>query len=508
MQSSPRQPGAQDFGSLRKRRSPRRPLPGLAWLAGLVTLLLLGLLVARCRGDGPAAGNPEAPATPVMLESLGDAGDAEEFGSATIAYTVAAGDTLGSIAASHGSSVEALMRINGLANADAVFIGQVLRLRIEAERDGPDVRLLPDSELVNGPAYRDFDAATFLIAQGGSLASYQELVDGEALSGPQIVARVSREFSVGPRALLAFVEARSGQVSGAGDPTLADYPAGLEDPGRSGLWLQLNWLADRLNGGYYDLKTRGNRVFATREGLHLGAPASLNAGSFAVHRALGFQSTEAELVLRMADFDMAYRRLFGDPWARALPELDLKALSFPDLGLPWAEGERWWMTGGPHGGWGDGSAWAALDFVPPGEERGCFIAPAWATAVADGVLVEGVVGEVWLDLDGDGDRRTGPVVQYLHLSSEERAAPGTRLKAGDPIGHPSCEGGVSFATHLHLSRSYDGEWLAAAGPAPMLLGGWRTWGSGSSYDGGMQHADGRRREACECRLDDFNDVGR
>ena len=180
--------------------------------------------------------------------------------------------------------------------------------------------------------------------------------------------------------------------------------------------------------------------------------------------------------------------------------------TFPALAVPWPRGTKWWMTGGPHGGWAEGSAWAALDFVPPGEERGCFISSEWATAAADGVLVEGAPGEVWLDIDGDGNRHTGPVLQYLHLSSEERAAPGKRLRKGDRIGHPSCEGGMSSAAHLHFSRMLDGEWLAAAGPAPMVLGRWTAWGTGQSYDGGLR--DGKdEREACECRLEGGNDVG-
>ena len=462
-----------------------------------------GLVLARCLPERQADQAPElATAAPALIA----AAPGEDL-PATTRYEVAPGDSLGTIAARFGTSIDALMRLNGLANADAIFIGQTLELRIEPERDGPDIRSLPDSELVNGPAYRGFDVASFLAGQPGRLAAQQELVDGEAMSGPEIVARIAREFSVGPRTLLAFVEARSGQVSGMGDAAMVDYPAGLVDPARSGLWLQLSWLADRLNGGYYDLKTRGNRVASTRDGVHLGAPVGMNPGSFAVLRVLALQSSEAELPGRLAEFDAAYRRLFGDPWAAALPALDLAALSFPALGLPWPAGERWWMTGGPHGGWADGSAWAALDFVPPGEERGCFIAEAYVTAVADGLVVAGGEGEIWLDLDGDGDRRSGPVVQYLHLAAEGRAAPGSRVAAGDPLGHPSCEGGVSNATHLHLSRSYDGEWLAAAGKAPTLLGGWRAWGTGITYDGGLQHADGRRREACECRLEGQNDVG-
>lgn len=486
--------------------------PVARWLAaGLVLAAVVGVAARGLRtrsaapspaGSAAAVAEPHAPPA-AGAAMLGGVPTAET----RVSYTVAPGDTLGGIAARFGMSVEALLEANGLSDPDALQAGQVLQLQMVPDHDGPAVRVVPDAELVLGPAYLDFDVRAFVAAQPGRLRDHAELVDGVSLGGAAIVERVAREFSVGPRVLLAFVEARSGWVTGApADPAAADYPAGLVDPARAGLWLQLNWLADRLNGGYYDWKTRGNRIVTLRDGAILGGHPDLNAGSFAVQRALGFQSTEAELVARLAEVDAAYRRLFGDPWARAAAGPDPAAAPFPELGLPWAQGERWWMTGGPHGGWGNGSAWAALDFVPEGEERGCFVAPQWATAVADGVLIDGAVGEVWLDLDGDGRRETGPAVQYLHLAADERTPGGTRVRRGDRIGHPSCEGGFSNATHVHIARMYDGEWLAAAGAAPMVLAGWRAAGAAEVYDGGLHHTDGRVRTACECRLDGENDV--
>lgn len=488
--------------------------PAARWIAaGLVLAAAVGLAARglRTRSAMPAPAGPGAAATAPRGAPHAASGAAPAASIPTaetrVSYTVAPGDTLGGIAARFGTSVEALLKANGLTDPDAVYAGQVLQLQMAPDHDGPATRVVPDTEMVLGPAYLDFDTRAFIAAQPGRLREHAELVDGVSMTGPAIVERVAREFSVGPRVLLAFIEARGGWVTGVpADPAAADYPAGLADPARAGLWLQLNWLADRLNGGYYDWKTRGNRIITLRDGVFLGGHPGLNAASFAVQRALGFQSTEAELVARLADVDAAYRRLFGDPWARALARPDPAGLPFPELDLPWARGERWWMTGGPHGGWGNGSAWAALDFVPEGEERGCFVAPQWATAVADGVLVDGAVGEVWLDIDGDGRRETGPAVQYLHLAADERTPGGTRVRRGDRIGHPSCEGGFSNATHVHLARMYDGEWLAAAGVVPMVVGGWRAAGAAEVYDGGLHHADGRVRTACECRLDGGNDV--
>ena len=88
-----------------------------------------------------------------------------------------------------------------------------------------------------------------------------------------------------------------------------------------------------------------------------------------------------------------------------------------------------------------------------------------------------------LDLDGDGDEHTGWDIFYLHLAADGLAKVGTKLNTGDPIGHPSCEGGVSNATHLHLARKYNGEWIPADGNIPFNLDGWVSSGDGTEYDG-------------------------
>ena len=69
------------------------------------------------------------------------------------------------------------------------------------------------------------------------------------------------------------------------------------------------------------------------------------------------------------------------------------------------------------------------------------------------------------------------------MAAQDRVATGTVVKAGDLIGHPSCEGGVANGTHVHLARRYNGEWIAADGAIPFNLDGWISSGSGVEYEG-------------------------
>jgi len=176
------------------------------------------------------------------------------------------------------------------------------------------------------------------------------------------------------------------------------------------------------------------------------------------------------------------------------------------LQLPFESEFVWSFTGGPHSAWGDYAGWAALDFAPPGDAFGCIISDEWVVAAADGLVVRAENGEVLLDLDGDGYEQTGWVLQYMHVESRHRVEAGTYLQAGDLIGHPSCEGGVTTGTHLHLARKYNGEWIPADGSIPFEMDGWSSSGAGWPYDGYLSRGS-VVLEACACR-NEFNQISR
>jgi murein DD-endopeptidase MepM/ murein hydrolase activator NlpD len=122
-------------------------------------------------------------------------------------------------------------------------------------------------------------------------------------------------------------------------------------------------------------------------------------------------------------------------------------------------------------------------------------------AVADGLITRADQGSVIQDLDNDGNEGTGWVVLYLHIEGRDRVQAGTTLKAGERIGHPSCEGGYSTGTHTHLARRYNGEWIPAdqgedEDGHPFILDGWISSGNGIEYDGYLER-DGETVEAWE-----------
>ena len=399
--------------------------------------------------------------------------------------TLKADEYLGTVAQRNGVSLDEIVALSGIANPDVVPIGQGLIIPHRPGRATPAEVLLPDSELVYGPAYVAFDLRAFVEKAGGRLAHVTLTgLDGEQWSGADAVERVAMRYSVGPRVLLALMEAGSGWVTNPDPQGLAaDYPLGHTNGG-PGLLPQLEWAANELNHGFYGWQDRGETAirFEDRQ-IARGAPG-LNPGTVAVQRVLAADVTFNGLPARLAEFDAAYRRLFGDPFDLDAGPVLPAGLQQPLLHLPWSAGEWWHLTGGPHGAWVSGSGWAALDFVPETAGIGtCTPAPSWAVAAAPGVVVRSTPGEILLDLDGDGDMRTGWVLQYLHIV--DQPALGAVLAQDDPVGRPSCEGGAAATTHLHFARRYNGLWVAAGGPAPLVLDGWTAYGD-FEYFGGMR----------------------
>jgi len=419
-----------------------------------------------------------------------------------IEYQVQPYDFLSSIAERFGVTLEELIAANDLADPNQLEVGQILRIPPQSAASlGPDFKIIPDSELINGPTAIFFDVASFIESQTGYLKEYREEVDQRSLSGAQIVQRVASEYSVNPKLLLAVLEFQSNWVNDPNPRTSTlDYPLGNTDAWRRGLYLQLSWAADNLNQGYYDWLSGATAGWKLTDTTFIPAAPTINAGTAAVQYFFSLVHPQAEWKQAVSDGGIfsVYNRLFGYPFDLTLDPLLPTDLSQPTMQLPFENGVPWVYSGGPHGGWGNGSAWAALDFAPRGEMLGCNQSQDWIVAVTDGLIVRADNGAVVQDLDGDGYEQTGWTVLYMHVATDGRVETGQMVQAGDRIGHPSCEGGYATATHLHLARRYNGQWIHASGALPFVLDGWVSTSSGVLYDGVLQR-DGISVEACECR---------
>ena len=422
--------------------------------------------------------------------------------SGTEFYIVQDGDTFSGIADQFGTTPEDLAKANGLTTLSLIHPGDPLNVPLKLDRVGPNIKLIPDSELVYGPSTIDFDIAAFIAHTNGYLKTYTETVDGEVLTGAQVIQRAAEQFSVNPRLLLALLEYRGEWLTNkTPNADQQAYPLGFRNAGYQGLYLQLGRTANRLNDGYYGWKGRGGRTVRFQDYSRARIASGLNAGTVGLQTMLAADRTFDQWLKEAAPagFMQTYRKWFGDPFQYATTILP-KGLQQPSFTLPWAKGETWYFTGGPHGGWASGSGWAAIDFVPDVVDIGCQPSDRWVTAIADGTVMRSKNGEVVVDLDNDGHEQTGWTILYMHMAPEGRVTVGTHVKTGDHIGHPSCEGGAANATHLHIARLYNGEWIPAGGPIPFVLDGWQVSGEATEYDGRIAKGD-QVKVACECRED-------
>ena len=433
-----------------------------------------------------------------------------EIEEGTHEHLVQYGESLGLIALQYGTTIEAVMEANGLTNSDDLQAGQTLLVPAGLIPTGPAEKLVPDSELVYGPAFSHFDVATFAIKWGGYLTGYTEEVEGRLIGGPEIVQLVSQRYSVGPRLLLALLELQAGWVT---EPAPAEetlfYPMGRVEEGWDGLFSQLSWVANQLNRGYYGWEAGWLRNLELSDGALAQLAPELNAGTVAVQSYLALHNSLPAWDAQVSwdgSFADVYRTFFGDPFRYAIEPLTPPGLTQPEMALPWGAGEMWYFTGGPHGAWGSGSGWAALDFVPADDSLGCNPSPEWVRAIATGRVLRSENGEVLVDMDDDGYEGTGWVVLYLHVHSDGRVPEGTWLETGDKIGHPSCEGGFGDATHLHLARRYNGRWIEADGPIPFVMGGWTAIGYSVEYNGALIKGDLTREATVGVRDPEINGI--
>jgi LasA protease len=463
----------------------------------LIVLLLISLTLTACQAEFASASLSE---TNSQESSSVEAQDSFETVATPfptrpsyapgelVDYTAQAGDNLPALAVRFNTTVAEIMEANPIIPVGATTMPPGMPMRIPiyyAPFWGTPFAILPDSLFVNGPAQVGFNTSEFVAQQPGWLRDYTTYASGANRTGAQVVDLIAINYSISPRLLLALLEYHSGALSRP-TPTPEEqlYPLGYPSRRAAGLYNQLAWTANTLNNGYYNWRQGKLTTFEFTNGRlerpdpwHNAATAGLQ-----YYFSLILPQEDYNLAISPDGLYQVYASLFGEPWAADQPHLP-GSLVQPEFLLPFEANRTWALTGGPHTAWGEGEPAAALDFAPPGVAGGCTPTKEWATAVADGVVVRSETGIIILDLDGDGDERTGWTVFYLHVATENRAPAGTVVTAGDPIGHPSCEAGRSTGTHVHIARKYNGEWIPSEGTLAFNLEGWVAHNGSRPYLG-------------------------
>jgi LasA protease len=412
--------------------------------------------------------------------------------SAPLLYYTQAGDTLPVVATRFGVNIDDINSPQGtLAKTGLLTPNTLLIIPHMLVNTTSPTKIIPDSELVYSPSAVDFDVETFVNEAGGYLSKYKEwLGTTEWTTGVEIVTRIAVENSINPRLLLALIEYESGWVYGQpSNPKQEDYPLGKVDLSLIGLYSQLAWAVNQLSVGYYGWREGWVTEIQFSDGVSARLAPDLNSGTVALQYYFA-QVSDTPGWLGALDttngVSALYDRMFGNPWIRAMDFEPLYPpnLSQPALILPFIANQLWSYTGGPHGAWERDGARAAVDFAPGSTESGCVDSVAWVVAAAPGLVVRAGYGAVIVDLDGDGYEQTGWDILYMHVN-DLAVKVGDWVETGDYLGHPSCEGGIATGTHVHIARKYNGDWISADGPLPMVLSGWTVHAGSVPYVGTM-----------------------
>jgi murein DD-endopeptidase MepM/ murein hydrolase activator NlpD len=421
-------------------------------------------------------------------------------------YIAQSGDTVAALAARFNTSHGEILEANPLIPPDATTMPPGLPMKIPIyfrSLWGTPFHILPDSAFVNGTSQIGFSPSAYVASQPGWWREYWTYAAGRDRTGAEIVDYIATHWSISPRLLLAILEYKAGALSQPTAPSrryVLEYEQRIYAGATNLNYLQLIWAANTLNNGYYGWRSGELTEFYTPDGSIIRPDPWQNAATVAVQ--FFFSRTESgqeyDISVGPAGLYQTYSELFGEPFAGAgivIPG----SLRQPDLSLPYRWHQVWTYTGGPHTPWGTGEPAAAIDFAPPCDRPGCasLNPQTQVVAMSDGLVVRAGADGVVLDLDGDGDERTGWALYYLHLAAHDRVTLGQELKAGDPMGYPSSEGGEATGTHIHIARKYNGEWILADGPLAFNLGGWIVHEGDAPYLGTLTR-DGFTVTACTC----------
>lgn len=455
----------------------------LTWLSAA------SILIASCspRGSNTNLENIITPLAPTPIPAP-TSGRPEYKPGELVDYVAQNGDTLPALASRFNTTVEEIMTANPVIPGDATTMPPGFPMKIPIyylPLWGTAYQSIPDHAFVNGPAQVGVSTSALLASTNGWLKNYRVYAVDKWRIGHELVNYVAANYSISPRLLMAVLEYQTGALSIPKLP-VTKYILGFKRRYYESPYLQLVIAANTLNNGYYRWRAGDLTEFELPDGSLYRPDPWQNAGSVALQYYYSrlYSGEKFHASIGPDGLARVYREFFGDHWLDSVITLP-GSLRQPELSFPFPAGHTWTYTGGPHTGWGTGEPFAAIDFAPPTEFSGCFAVEEdeYSIAMADGYIVRSDADGVLIDLDQDGDERTGWVLYYLHLATSGRVQAGVEVKAGDMVGYPSCEGGHVTGTHVHVARKYNGEWILADGPLAFNLEGWIAHNGKKAYQG-------------------------
>ena len=448
-------------------------------LSILLFLLSTMVLLTGCGTTPSAMGAESTPAS----QALSDAGPTPlptrnpHPPGEIVSYEAQNGDTLIAIASHFGSTVEEILDANPDLPDWITTLPPGYPLQVPAyyvSLTGSPFRMLPDSEVVYGPSASDFDTRSEVLRRPGFITDLTAWAFERQRTGWELIQVVAENYSLNPRLLLALLEYHTQALSKPfAEAIEIAYPLNYQNEDYEGIYYQLLWAAERISDGYYGWRMGVLTEFDLADGLLVRPDSWLNAGTVAMQYFFAGANGMEDFNHHISPegFYQTYTDLWGDPFSLEDHFIPTN-LQQPELALPFLPNHIWTYTGGPHFSWGTAYPYGALDFAPPTVMHGCAYSAEWVTAPAAGVIARSGDAVVILDLDGDGDEHTGWVLFFFHLANDSLIRAGTRVEPGDLLGRPSCDGGRSTGTHVHIARRYNGEWITAGQPIPFVLDGW------------------------------------
>ncbi len=468
----------------------------------LIYLLVIALIASCAPGEsGVDMRNMITPiaSTPIPAPT---SGRPEYAPGELVDYIAQNGDTIPALAKRFNTTEEEIMQANPIIPQEATTMPPGFPMKIPIyylPLWGTAYQSIPDSDFVNGPSQIGFSTVAFVETTNGWLKNYRVYAGGLNRTGAEAVDYVATNYSISPRLLLALLEYQAGALTQPEIPP-GKFILGMRRSFYETPYLQLVLAANTLNNGYYSWRAGELTELELLDETITRPDPWQNAASVAFQYYFSrlYSGDKFYVSIGPEGFARIYQNLFGDPWAESVTFVP-GSLQQPQLLLPFLTGRIWAYTGGPHTGWGTGQPFSAIDFAPASDKTGCVNVPVdeFAVAMGDGLVVRSDIDGTIIDLDKDGDERTGWVLYYLHLATNARVPVGREVKAGDPIGYPSCEGGHVTGTHVHIARKYNGEWMLADGPLAFNLEGWVTHSGSQAYKGTLTRG-ALIITACDC----------